>query len=403
MTNFEEKPLKADSRIGSGGVSQFGLPGARANITRIRTYCPDEIGPGPTNVYVIQQDGALILMDAGIPTHLAKIFFYHWRSQPMPKEIEELSPDHGFKEFQEGVELAGYSRRDLDLVVISHSHPDHYLMAGRILDGTRAATSAHVLDTPDMCNPWGLLASWFSRQGQMMATGMPPARPPRELVTEETLRRLDMESLGVALKIDCPFFKEGPLTLGGAELPGIEVRHIPGHTPGSVGLLLGREGDKKVLLCGDVLLDPITPHPENLLVYLQTLEEMDTWNDVELVLPAHGHAIGDFRSRIAYLRHHHRKRIRTTYEAFREPRCVWDVATLEGYFETYVDPKKFNFLAGLEALVHSEILYMADGLRRTEIKGDVQYFKNSGEPFDEVYGRIMEIVAEKKARTLMRC
>lgn len=403
MTNFEEKPLKADSSMGSGGVSQFVLPGGQSKITRIRTYCPDLIGPGPTNVYVMEQGGAVILMDAGIPTHLAKIFFYHWRSQPMPKEVAELSPDHGFDELQRGFELAGYSRRDLDLMVISHSHPDHYLMAQRILDGTRAATAAHVLDTPDMCNPWGLLAAWFSRQNQMMATGMPPARPPKELVTEETLRRLDMESLGVALKIDSPFFTEGPVTLGGAQLRGLEVRHIPGHTPGSVGLLVGQEGGKKAFLCGDVLLDPITPHPENLLVYLQTLEEMSKWTDVELVLPAHGQAIYNFRSRIAYLKQHHRERIKMTYEGFRDVRCVWDVATLDGYYDTYVDPRKFNFLAGLEALVHTEILYMAEGLRRTEIKGDVQYFKSSGEPFDEVYGRILEIVADKKSRALMRC
>ncbi len=45
---------------------------------------------------------------------------------------------------------------------------------------------------------------------------------------------------------------------------------------------------------------------------------------------------------------------------------------------------------------------MVHGLRREEITAGIQYFKNSGEPFEEVYERINELVHDKKASALMR-
>jgi hypothetical protein len=45
---------------------------------------------------------------------------------------------------------------------------------------------------------------------------------------------------------------------------------------------------------------------------------------------------------------------------------------------------------------------MVGGLLRTDIRGQVHYFVNSGEPFEQVYGRIMDLVTNKKASALMR-
>jgi len=397
----EEIELKPANGLKSGQVRRFRLPDGNISITQITTFCPDTVGPGPTHLYVIENE-ALVLLDAGIPTHLAKAFFYYWRSQAIPPEVEALPLDQSEREFRDGLELAGYSVPDIDMLAISHGHPDHFMMAGSILRDTNAKVSAHILDTPAVCNPWGLLNGWLSRQQQMAATGMPPAHTPQELVGEAAVRGLNLESLGAAIKVDHPLLGNGPLTMKGSTIEGIEVRHLPGHSPGSIGLLIGKTDKGKVLLCGDVLLNPITPHPDDLLVYLQTLEELEKYNNVILVLPAHGEEIKDLKSRVRFLKEHHRKRLRHTFEACKIPRCVWDIATMENYFDTYVDPKKFNFLAGLEALVHLELLNMVGGLLRTDIRGQVHYFVNSGEPFEEVYGRIMDLVTNKKASALMR-
>lgn len=397
----EEIRLRDSTKLESGGVRQFVLDGGKTRITQITTFCPDIVGPGPTNLFLIDC-GPLILVDAGIPTYLAKAFFYYWRNQKIPQEVEALPPDFSEQEFREGLKLAGYAVSDIDLLVISHGHPDHFLMANTILSQCSASVSAHILDTPAICNPWGMLHMWFSRQEQMISTGMPPARTPQQLVKDDTLRGLDLESLGVSIRVDAPFFRDGPLTFQGQPVDGIEVERLPGHSPGSVGLFLGNEGDDKVLICGDVLLNPITPHPDDLLVYLQTIDQLGERDDIGLVLPAHGQAIRDLPSRVEFLQEHHRERLRVTYEACSMPRSVWDIASMSDYFDTYVDPTKFNFLAGLETLVHVEMLNMVRGVERTHIQDEVHYFQNRGESFDRVYGRMMELVKDKGSRALMR-
>ena len=398
---LSETRLKPDSNVGSGGVRRFVLPGGKTRITRITTFCPDIIGPGPTHVYLIE-DEALILVDTGIPTHLAQAFFYGWRNQPMPPEIGALTADHSEKELLEGLELAGYSAGDIDLIVISHGHLDHFLMADAVLSRGNAKVSAHVLDTPGICNPWGLIHHWLSRQHQIAGTGMPEAVEAKKRFGKTSGGGSAYASLRFSFEVDSPIFRDGPLDLGGHTLQRVQARHLPGHSPGSVGLLVGEEGESRALICGDVLLHPITPHPDDLLVYLQTLNRLKEFDDVDLVLPAHGKAIHNLGSRVQFLQRHHEKRLRLTYEACAEPKCVWDIASMPKYFDSYVDPVKFNFLAGTEALVHMELLAMADGLNRFHIREGVHYFQNSGEPFEEVYSRINQLTEDNNVKTLMR-
>ncbi len=73
--NLKETILKPNTEIGSGQVRRFTMPDSDTIITQIRTFCPDMIGPGPTNLYLIEGDG-LVPVDTGMPTHLAKAFFY---------------------------------------------------------------------------------------------------------------------------------------------------------------------------------------------------------------------------------------------------------------------------------------------------------------------------------------
>ena len=396
----EETELKPNSGPGSGRVRQWKLADNKTRITQITTFCPDLIGPGPAHLYLIQSD-ALILLDAGIPTGMAKAFFYHLRNQPIPPDVDALSPDHSEREFHDALRLAGYDIKDIDLLVISHGHLDHFLMAHAIVQSAQCSVAAHILDTPEICNPWGILSMWYGRQQQMRATGMPEPWSAPNAARERMIQHLDLETLGLSVHVDSPIFTDGPLTLKGSEIPGIEVVHVPGHTRGSIGLIVGNDSDK-VLMCGDVLLNPITPHPENLLTYLSTVSGLGDRDDIGLVLPAHGDEIRDVRERTDFLTHHHKMRLKLTYESCAEPRCVWDIATMEGYFDTYVDPSKFNMLAGTEALVHMELLSMVDGLRRTHISDQVHYFQHAGEPFEQVYGRIADMVMTNKTGTIMR-
>ncbi|HTY22869.1 MAG TPA: MBL fold metallo-hydrolase [Desulfomonilaceae bacterium] len=398
--SFQETQLQPDSKIGSGGVRRFVLNGQKMVITQITTFCPDVIGPGPVHLYLIESD-ALVLLDAGLPTDLAKSFFYYWRNQPMPREVEELEPDFSERQFNMGLKLAGYDYSDIDLLVISHGHPDHFLLAHSVLSRSKASVSAHVMDTPTICNPWGLLNGWFSRQQQMAATGMPEPWSGRESVRAQLLQGLDLESMNLAIRVNAPFLTSGPVKIDGIPVKLLEVRHLPGHSAGSIGLIAG-EGNARVLMCGDVLLNPITPHPDDLLVYLRTLEELSQAGDTFLVLPAHGEPVRSLSARVSFLQEHHRRRLKLTYEALTSPKRVWDIATMGGYFDTYVDPDRFNPMAGMEVIAHIELLKMVEAVRRTEIRDQVHYFQNSTESFEKVYCRVMELVKMKPTTAIMR-
>jgi glyoxylase-like metal-dependent hydrolase (beta-lactamase superfamily II) len=393
--------LIKDSFADSGGVREYTLPDSSTRIVRIKTFCPDLIGPGPTNVYLIENE-TTVMVDAGIPTEFAKAFFYNLRNQPMPAEVESLGPNHSENELTDGLKAAGISFSDIKSLLFTHGHPDHFLLARFLLDRTSASISAHILDTPNICNPWSMLYNWVWRQEQMEASGMPKAVSAQPRNRDPLFIGLDLESHGLSVPVNEPIFRNQYLEVQGKEISDVRVQHLPGHSPGSIGVIVGPEHGQKVLLCGDVLLNPITPHPDDLLVYLQTLEELASYDDVGLVLPAHGDEITDLKSRVAFLREHHKDRLRFTWDACSTPKSVWDIATTPGYFDAYVDPEKFNFLAGTEALVHMQLLFMVDGLQRFRIEDGVHYFMRNREDFDQVYERICQLVADKKNKTIMK-
>ena len=401
--NIQGSQIKPNTKLGSGRVRRFILPGGKLRITQITTFCPDIIGPGPTHLYLIE-DEAVILVDTGLPTQLAKSFFYHWRFQPIPKEIDALPPDYSEQEFREALKVAGYSVEEIDLLVISHGHPDHFLLGRSVVDQSNAKVTAHVLDTSMICNPWAFLSLWISRRHQSRAMGMPSALPDHINLPVDKLisDAFDPWSQGLFLKVDNVIISDGPLELNGSPIKQIEVRHLPGHSPGGIGLVVGEKGKERVLICGDILLYPITPIPDDLLVYLRTLRELKKLENISLVLPGHGMAFHNLKARITQLQEHHHRRLRRTYHACRRPKTVWEIATMKNYFDVYVDPRKFNLLAGREALLHLELIQLAGGLHRSHIEDGVHYFVNSGESFDKVYGRIMETVNSDEVVPIMR-
>lgn len=393
--------IKPNARHGSGRVRRFLLPDTGQRITQITTFCPNQVGPGATHVYFIE-DEVPVLLDAGMPTHIAKTLFYPWRFQTIPKHIERLPPDLSEQELNHGLKTAGCAMEDIHTLVISHGHPDHFLMGRQILDRSGARAMAHILDTPRVGNPWSPISTWLSRQQQAPAMGMPPALPDSysvaELVTETFGSWMDHH---LSFDIHDPIMRDGPLEAGGVRFEHVRVLHLPGHSPGSIGLLVGSQ--EKILLCGDTLLSPITPIPDNLLDYLRTLEKLRTIQDVAWVLPAHGKAFRNLDKRLRQLWKHHRRRLKKCYRACKKPNSVWDIATTGGLFDVPVDPKTFNLLAAMETLAHLELLMMVGGVCRSHIGNGIHYYQNTGQSFDSVYANIVGYVRDGTNPVSMRC
>jgi glyoxylase-like metal-dependent hydrolase (beta-lactamase superfamily II) len=395
--------LRPNETIGSGRVREYQL-GRKRRMFQITTFCPKVIGPGPTHLYLIEDD-ALILVDTGIPTDLAKNIFYYWRNQRIPAEIEALPNDYSFQEFLGALKLTGHDIKDIDYIVITHGHPDHYLMGRKLVELSGARVAAHVSDSDKICNPWGLVKMWVERREALMAIGMPPPRQwgGQAGGSGQTRAVMSPETTDLSLRIDCPVAFDGRLKLDDFEKDTICVRHFAGHSAGGIAILVyDDDGQRALMLCGDTLLYPITPHPDDLVAYLRTLKYMRGLNDVELVLPAHGKAITNLSHRLDFLEEHHERRLRMTYEACKRPKSIWEIATMRRYFDVYVDPNRFNPLAGQEAFVHVELLQMAGGLHCSHVNGIVHYFQNSGERFEDVYKRAQALVNDENTTMLMR-
>ena len=157
--------------------------------------------PGRTcgNVFLLVEEDRLTLIDAGLPGNGGSILRY----------IHEI----------------GRVPSQLDLIVVSHSHPDHTGPIKKLSQMTGASVAAHRGDTRFQAK---------TASSRLHYPGQPP-------------------SLGSNI----PFLHAIPahsLLEDGQVLPvmgGLQVLHTPGHTPGSVCLYLEEPG---ILFTGDTLL-----------------------------------------------------------------------------------------------------------------------------------------------------
>ncbi|MCV7227287.1 MBL fold metallo-hydrolase [Mycolicibacterium komossense] len=129
-----------------------------------------------------------------------------------------------------GVTAAGVDPTDLEMIIVTHGHVDHFGAAAELAARTGAPVAAHAADLPTYLaghsdraqrQPIGVFGHVFSRTP-------PPNEVTRPLHPDRVLT--------------------GEYRLDGH---GIDARiiHTPGHTPGSVSVLLD-QGD---LIAGDML------------------------------------------------------------------------------------------------------------------------------------------------------
>lgn len=233
-------------------------------------------------VYAFETDAGVYIVDAG------------WNT------------DEAYDALVAGLGHLGGSVADVRGVLVTHIHPDHYGLAGRIRETSGAWVGLHPADAVLIRDRYEEPDELLAQLGAMLLRS---GAPSEEL---SQLRDAAMQVLKfVATVRPDVLIEDGDKP----EVPGWDLVAIwtPGHSPGH---LCFWEPRNRLLLTGDHVLPRITPnigfHPQSgddpLGDFLRSLDKLRLYRDAEEVLPAHEHRFVSLESRLTQLAEHHETR-----------------------------------------------------------------------------------------------
>jgi glyoxylase-like metal-dependent hydrolase (beta-lactamase superfamily II) len=288
-------------------------------------------------VYVFETDAGPFIVDAG------------WNT------------DEAFAALSDGLDEAGTSIGDVQGVLVTHIHPDHYGLAGRVREVSGAWVALHPADAgliPDRYDdPTGLLERMSAHLRRMGA--------PDDEVDTLTNASMPVRPYVDAVRPDV-LFEDGDRP----EVPGWDLTALwtPGHSPGH---LCFWEAGNRLMLSGDHVLPRITPnipyHPQAgvdpLGDFIRSLERVATF-DADEVLPAHEHRFVGLASRVDELKAHHEQRFAEVLSAIKDGvTTAWDIAARMHWSRSWDRIDGFMRRAAVgEAMAH---------LRALEVRGVV--------------------------------
>jgi glyoxylase-like metal-dependent hydrolase (beta-lactamase superfamily II) len=267
----------------------------------------------------------------------------------------------------------GITFNDLSTLLVTHVHPDHYGLAGRIKEVCGARVIIHQRERDFIRSryrqPEQLLermSSWLREHGvpadeleDLQSAAMPvrgfvvPAEPDHVLWGGET--------------IDLGLYK-------------FEVYWTPGHSPGHICFF---DRTQRIILTGDHVLPTITPnvgfHPQQagnpLGDYLASLQRLEPI-EVDDVFPAHEHVFKDLQGRLREIAVHHEDRMGEMLRIIGDGRATgYEVASqtvwATGTFQSFSSWMRRAALS--EALAHLEFAVQEGLLRQVREEGLVKY------------------------------
>lgn len=293
---------------------------------------------GYTLVYAVESPSGPVLIDAG------------WNHED------------AWLALRDGLATIGMDVRTVRGVVVTHHHPDHAGLAGRVRAESGGWIAMHEADVALV----------------RLIRGMPDGA--HRNFQADMMRRAgagpDADAVESSARPDPPALPDLALRDGDViDLPGRVLRTVwtPGHTPGHVCLHL-EDADR--LFTGDHVLPGITPHigiypydrddVDPLGDFLASLERMLEFRDTE-ALPAHEWRFPGVAARAAEIRAHHAEKLLLLGDLMAEfdagPLTIWEVAERMTWNRAWSDlaPMQRGMAAG-EAAAH---------LRALEVRGVV--------------------------------
>lgn len=275
--------------------------------------------------------------------------------------------DDAWTALVDGLAAAGYAMADVQGVLVTHIHPDHYGLAGRVQEASGAWVALHPkdeellrerYDEPEMA---GLVA--------LTKTHMIRCGVPDDLIDELSTASMGIRNPIRLANVDVLLEDGDKVGIAGWNLHAVWT---PGHSPGHLCFV---DPDRRILLSGDHVLPRISPavtvHPQQrpspLADFMESLTKVAAL-DVDEVLPAHEYRFKGLVERVDGLLHHHETRLDEVLASVRASPGVtaWQIAqgvTWARPWDT-IPPFLRRSAAG-ETLAHL-IVAQARGLVRSE-------------------------------------
>lgn len=285
---------------------------AEASIHRLAIPTPFQVGR--VNAYLIE-DSPLTLIDSGPNSG---------------KALDEL---------EQALGAHGHRIEDIELLVITHQHIDHFGLAS-ILARRSGAEVAALAGLAPYLRDFGEAAERDDRFAQeiMLAHGIPA-----EVVTALRAVSASFRAWGSSVEVTRPLQDGEELRLRDRTL---RVLHRPGHSPSDTVFCEDRSkiGQRGILLAADHLIAHISsnpllarpldapadfrgPRPRALVDYIASLQRTRAL-ELSLVLPGHGAPIADHRALIDERFRMHRRRAEKIHALIEHrPRTAHEIAS----------------------------------------------------------------------------
>lgn len=272
--------------------------------------------------------------------------------------------DEAWGALTQGLKTAGASISDVRSVLITHVHPDHYGLAGRVREESGAWVGLHPADAALLEARYDEVSGLVdATRGYMLRSGVPPEEA--EPLAAASLEVRQFVSQGKPDRL----LEDGQRL----DLPGWDLRVVwtPGHSPGHVCFV---DPTRRILFSGDHVLPRITPNisihsqqPDNPLAdFLDSLAKVRDL-DVDEVMAAHEYRFRGLATRVDELTHHHEQRlaeVTRVVTASPESTC-WQITQALTWSRPWEENKGFMRRAALgETLAHLVLLELRGQIRR---------------------------------------
>jgi glyoxylase-like metal-dependent hydrolase (beta-lactamase superfamily II) len=277
----EDRPEENDGELEALALAEG------AGIVRLAIPTPFQVGR--VNAYLIE-DSPLTLIDSG------------------PNSAKALD------ELEQALAARGHAVEDIELLVISHQHMDHFGLASILARRSGAEVAALEGLAPFLAG-YGTETDLDDRFAErtMLRHGIPP-----EIVTALRAVSASFRAWGSRVEVSRTLADGSHLQLRDRAL---RVLHRPGHSPSDTVFL---DESRSILLAADHLIAHISsnplltrplgadadydgPRPQALITYLASLEQTRSM-ELSLVLPGHGRPITDHVALIDERFRMHRRR-----------------------------------------------------------------------------------------------